>query len=336
MKIQKYKFPVFLFLLTFLISAAYITKSNPDKRTSPNLIADSLQNIGHASMKIKTAEGKVIYIDPFQPGDYSDSADIILVTHGHGDHNQTNLVTKKSTCTTITHVQSNIGGIYQSFNIDGIKIYSVAAYNDNHNINQCVGYVIEFNGIKLYHAGDTDNIPEMTNLADSNITYALLPIDGFFNMSSEEATTAANNIQANFSIPIHTERTPDDYNEENVALFIPTNRLLLRHGETIALVSPSTDAENFSVFPSDIKLYQSYPNPFNPSTKISFSIPTSSFVTLKVFNLNGSEIATLVEEQMPAGNYTREWSAVNMPSGVYFYRLQTGTFTDTKKFVLLK
>ena len=303
-----------------------------------NAVSDSLHNIGHASMKIKTADGKIIYIDPFHgsSADYSDSADIILVTHGHPDHNQTNLVTKKSTCTTITYVESNISGVYQSFNVDGIKIYSVAAYNQNHNKNQCVGYVIEFNGIKLYHAGDTGNITEMAELADSNITYALLPVDGVFNMSPEDATEAANIIQADYSIPMHTEPSPDDYNESIVARFTPANKLLVRNGETIALVSSSTDVENKTEVPSGFKLYQSYPNPFNPSTTIKFSIPVSSFVTLKIFDMNGREITTILSEQIPAGNYSKKWNALDMPSGVYFYRLQSGSFTDTKKLMLLR
>lgn len=343
MKIKKHLGFFIFFILVLMVLTSGTVKSNPGIKTKlPNSVADSLTNIGHASMKIKTADGKVIYIDPFQPGDYSDSADIILVTHGHSDHNQTNLVTKKSTCTTITYVQSNIGGVYQGFNIDGIKIYSVPAYNANHNINQCVGYVIEFNGIKLYHAGDTGNIPEMANLADSNITYALLPVDSIYTMSPAAATNAAGVIQADYNIPIHTKPPPDNYSEDKVSRFTPANRLLVRHGETIALFNPNTDIYNFSESPSDFKLYQSYPNPFNPNTKISYSIPTSSFVTLKIFDLNGSEIATLVEEQVSAGNYTREWNARNITSGVgcasgvYFYRLQAGTFSATKKFMLVK
>jgi L-ascorbate metabolism protein UlaG (beta-lactamase superfamily) len=314
--------------------------------------ADSLHNIGHASMKIKTSDGKVIYIDPFHGTsvNYSDSADIILVTHAHGDHNQVNLVTQKTGCTIISYTQSNINGTYQSFNVDGIKIYSVAAYNANHNINQCVGYVIEFNGIKLYHAGDTGNIPEMAELADSNITYALLPVDGVFNMSPEEATTAANNIQADYSIPMHTEPPPDDYNETIVARFTPANKLLVRNGETIALVNSTTDVKEGSEIPLDFKLYQSYPNPFNPSTSIQYAVSTPAngtgkqHVIIKVYDVEGKEVATLVNEEKEAGIHTVTFSSekINgmnsrpLSSGIYFYKMQAGSFTDTKKLLLLK
>ncbi|OGU31330.1 MAG: hypothetical protein A2057_04920 [Ignavibacteria bacterium GWA2_35_9] len=163
MNITKQFMGTFLFIL-FVLPGLYVGSSNSQTGNKViNGVSDSLHFIGHASFEIKTSDGKIIYIDPFQgtSADYTDSADIILVTHGHGDHNKENLVTKKSTCTVITHVQSNINGVYQSFDIGNIKIYSVAAYNQNHIKNQCVGYIIEFNGIKLYHTGDTGVIPEI-------------------------------------------------------------------------------------------------------------------------------------------------------------------------------
>jgi photosystem II stability/assembly factor-like uncharacterized protein len=88
--------------------------------------------------------------------------------------------------------------------------------------------------------------------------------------------------------------------------------------------------------PKTYYLNQNYPNPFNPSTSISFSLSSKSFVSLKVFDIIGREVATLVNGELSAGNHTRQWNAVNMSSGVYFYRLQTGTFTDVKKLVLLR
>jgi hypothetical protein len=88
--------------------------------------------------------------------------------------------------------------------------------------------------------------------------------------------------------------------------------------------------------PKEYLLNQNFPNPFNPSTSISFSIPTRSFVSLKVFDLIGREVTTVVSEEMSAGSYIKQWNAQNLPSGVYFYRLQTGAFTQTKKLLLLK
>lgn len=83
-------------------------------------------------------------------------------------------------------------------------------------------------------------------------------------------------------------------------------------------------------------LSQNYPNPFNPSTKIKFELPKSSFTILKIFDVLGREISTLVKEQLKAGKYEAEWNASRYPSGVYFYQLKTEEFTDTKKMILLK
>jgi hypothetical protein len=86
----------------------------------------------------------------------------------------------------------------------------------------------------------------------------------------------------------------------------------------------------------NFKVSQNYPNPFNPTTKISYAIPQNSFVELKVFNLLGQEIATLVNQEKPAGNYEVNFNASNLPSGVYIYRMKAGEYVETRKMVLLK
>jgi hypothetical protein len=88
--------------------------------------------------------------------------------------------------------------------------------------------------------------------------------------------------------------------------------------------------------PSEYQLYQNYPNPFNPSTLISYQIPVSGNVTLKIYDALGKEISTLVDENKPAGNYVFDFDASILPSGIYFYRIQAGSFDDTKKMILLK
>lgn len=86
----------------------------------------------------------------------------------------------------------------------------------------------------------------------------------------------------------------------------------------------------------DYTLSQNYPNPFNPTTTISFSLPSRSFVSLKVFDGLGREVAMLLSEELAAGNYTQQWNASGFSNGVYYYRLQAGTYFQTKKLVLLK
>jgi hypothetical protein len=94
--------------------------------------------------------------------------------------------------------------------------------------------------------------------------------------------------------------------------------------------------ENLIDLPSEFRLSQNYPNPFNPITTFSFGIPSKTHVTLKIYDLLGREVVTLVSEELAAGNYARQWNAEKLSSGIYFYRLQAGTFTETKKLVLLK
>ncbi len=83
-------------------------------------------------------------------------------------------------------------------------------------------------------------------------------------------------------------------------------------------------------------LAQNYPNPFNPNTTISFSIPKNEFVTLKIYDILGKEVTTLVNEEMNAGSHTKIWNASNLSSGIYFYKLQAGQFTQTRKMNFLK
>jgi len=94
--------------------------------------------------------------------------------------------------------------------------------------------------------------------------------------------------------------------------------------------------ENEIKLPISFNLEQNYPNPFNPSTTINYSIAKMSKVTLTLYNLLGEEVKTLINEEKPTGNYSVEFNAVNLPSGVYFYRLIAGDFTSTKKMLILK
>jgi len=98
----------------------------------------------------------------------------------------------------------------------------------------------------------------------------------------------------------------------------------------------STEVSESGDIPTTYSLDQNYPNPFNPSTKFTFGLPGNSFVSLKVFDVLGKEVTTIVSGNLPAGIYTREWNAGELPSGVYFYQLQAGKFLQTRKLLLLK
>lgn len=88
--------------------------------------------------------------------------------------------------------------------------------------------------------------------------------------------------------------------------------------------------------PKVFRLYNSYPNPFNPLTKIKFVIPKSSYVKLIIYDVLGREIKTLVNEKLNAGRYEINWDGSGYPSGVYIYELHTSDFVDVKKMMLIK
>jgi photosystem II stability/assembly factor-like uncharacterized protein len=106
-------------------------------------------------------------------------------------------------------------------------------------------------------------------------------------------------------------------------------------------VNPTTDVEDVKLEPTTFYLEQNYPNPFNPSTKISWQSPVGSWQTIKVYDVLGNEIATLVDEFKPAGRYEVEFNSHsgnvrNLPSGVYFYQLKVGNYMEIRKMLLLK
>ena len=97
-----------------------------------------------------------------------------------------------------------------------------------------------------------------------------------------------------------------------------------------------TDVEDEETIPTVFKLEQNYPNPFNPTTIIKFAVPEKSNVLIKVYDILGSEVATLVNEEMGAGWYRKTFDANNYSSGVYLFRMEAGKFISTKKMILLR
>jgi L-ascorbate metabolism protein UlaG (beta-lactamase superfamily) len=201
----------------------------------------TLKWLGHASVKIKTNTGIVIYIDPFAGTDYSEPADLILVSHGHSDHNQVNKITKKVGCQIFSGMGANVGGTKMVAGdltvAKGIKIKAVEAYNSNHTKGTGVGFVLEIDSVKIYHCGDTSKIPEMAQLEPLQLNFALLCIDGVYNMGPVEAMEAAEIIKPKKVIPIHVapSNATEQQKQQNIDRFIPPNKLIMKEGDTIYL-----------------------------------------------------------------------------------------------------
>jgi L-ascorbate metabolism protein UlaG (beta-lactamase superfamily) len=318
-----------LLLIPVLVFSAAVFADGP---------ADSLTFIGHSSVKIATAGGKTIYIDPFAgtSADYADSADILLVTHLHGDHNAVNLVKKRAGCLTVSSVQAIQAGAYQSFTAGDIRVDAVPAYNANHSKNACVGYVVEFNGIRIYHAGDTGKITEMADLAARDITYAMLPIDGIYNMTPEAAVEAVDLIRPRVAIPIHSMPPPDTGNAAAIARFTAPNRIVLRNGETIGLEAGSSGVGGAPSRPVRYSLLRNYPNPFNPGTTVVFAVTQSGHAFVDVVDLAGRRVAVLVDADLPGGEYRVPFNGERMAGGIYLARLRQGAVQSAVRMMLVK
>jgi L-ascorbate metabolism protein UlaG (beta-lactamase superfamily) len=297
---------------------------------------DSLTYYGHSFVKIKTIQGMVIYIDPYNVNAFADSADVVLISHEHSDHNEINRVKQKTSCQVIRAANAISGSSYNTFTIGSVTITGFPAYNSYHTKSSSVGFIVSFNGIKLYHAGDTGNITEIADLTSQHITYALIPMDGTYTVTPEAATTMAATIQAAHDIPIHTMPPPDSYSDAIVARFTSPNKLIVHPGSTIELSAATSDVNETQSTPIRFRLDQNYPNPFNPATNIKFEIKNAGLVTLKIYDILGREAASIVSEELFPGIYTKQWNASNMPSGVYFYRLQSGKLSETKRLILIK
>ena len=176
--------------------------------------------LGHSSFLIKT-EDKKIYIDPYNLSSDAEKADIIILTHPHYDHCSLEDIQKIVKSGTIivcpADCQSKISRIEeeidlkiidagQTMDLNGIALGSVPAYNQDNDLHpkseRWLGYLIKLGETTIYHAGDTDLIPEMEQLT-GNVKIALLPIDGNYTMNSEEAAKAALTIKPEIAIPMH-------------------------------------------------------------------------------------------------------------------------------------
>jgi len=189
---------------------------------------------GHGSFRLTANDGRIVYVDPFAGGGYDMPADIILVSHQHGDHNQIQLCTQKPDCKIITNEEALQGGKHNTFDVGGIKIQAVEAYNKNHDPTQCVGFIITIDGVKIYACGDTSKTEQMKTFADMKLDYAILCGDGVYNMGLEEAAECARLIQAQHNIIIHL-KPKELFDRELAEKWDPPNKIIIEPNEEIAL-----------------------------------------------------------------------------------------------------
>ena len=189
---------------------------------------------GHGSFRLIAADGRVVYVDPYAGEGYDLPVDLILVSHQHGDHNQIDLCTKKPNCKIISNVEALQGGKHNSFDVDGIQIQAVEAYNKNHSPTECVGFIITIDGVKIYASGDTSKTTQMETFADMGLDYAILCGDGLYNMGLEEAAECARLIGAKHNIIIHL-KPKALFDREIAEQWDAPNKLVIEPNEEITL-----------------------------------------------------------------------------------------------------
>lgn len=173
---------------------------------------------GQAAFKIKIFSGRIIYLDPYNISKGAEKADIIVTSHSHGDHFDSSSIKKLMKEDTILLGPASISDnlkkfngqpleIGDSFNYKDLSIELVPAYtirkSTHPKSNEWAGMIIESGNKSIYHAGDTERIPEMKDLAERNITVALLPCGGTYTMDFEEAIEAAIDIKPEIVVPMH-------------------------------------------------------------------------------------------------------------------------------------
>ena len=187
----------------------------------------------HGSYRLMADDGRVVYVDPYAGKGYDLPADIILVTHGHSDHNRIKKCAQKPGCRVITNEEALASGEHNSFDVGGILIQAVEAGNRNHDPAKCVGYIVTLDGVKVYASGDTSKTRQMETFAALEIDYALFPCDGLFNMGLEEAAECARLVGAKRNIIIHPK--PGESIRKKAGEWDAPGKLALEPGDEIEL-----------------------------------------------------------------------------------------------------
>lgn len=189
---------------------------------------------GHGSMRLTSDSGTVVYIDPYVGDGYDKPADLILVTHQHHDHNQIDLPVHADGCEIIQNMDALQNGEYRKFTVKDINIEATQAYNMNHRKEECVGYLVSVDGLLIYFSGDTAKTEQMETLADRQIDYAFLPIDGIFTMNAKAAVECAKLIKAKHTVPIHMKpgKLFDIHKAEK---FVTEGAMIMKPGEEAEL-----------------------------------------------------------------------------------------------------
>jgi hypothetical protein len=225
------------------------------------------------------------------------------------------------------YVSANNGGSWAQTTLNNRDVRSLVV-NGGNIFAGTVGYglYISTNNGGSWTPTSFSNTNCLSLQTIGNNIFAGSPPGAFF-VSTDNGMTWTQRIEGLGNLQVYTIRIINNY------IYAGTNgsgvwRRQLSELNGISQVSAQV--------PVHYSLQQNYPNPFNPNTKIRFALPKSAFAKLVVYDILGKEAATIVSQQLTAGTYEADWSAVSFPSGVYYYRITAGDYSETKKMVLVK
>src|SRR5260221_5810041 len=208
-----------------------------------------------------------------------------------------------------------------------IVVYGVSPAPDNTNSTATIGGDIYLNN------NISGNPPgSYPYLRDAILCVEQGSIFKRFAVSRDDQSYLTSSLEAGV-YDLYVYRTGYTYAMRNVTLGSVNLDTINFYLDTLGFIGLHNISESV---PKSFLLGQNYPNPFNPVTSIKFSMMKAGFVKLAIYNVLGQEIATLVNEDLKQGEYKYVFDAMDMPSGIYFYKLETGSFTETKKMILLK
>ncbi|NNG28081.1 MAG: T9SS type A sorting domain-containing protein [Ignavibacteriaceae bacterium] len=185
------------------------------------------------------------------------------------------------------------------------------------------------NGGEAWSIGSENVIRWETNIADS------VRLDLLYGQQIVRFIDSTYGNPSAYAWLIPTDLTVDT--SYKIIITSLADPLLVDTSDASFSITPPSGVEIVELeIPEDYHLFQNYPNPFNPKTAIEFQLPVRSAVTLKIYDALSNEIAVLVDEEMESGSYKVDFNAVNIASGIYFYRIQAGYFVQTKKMILMK
>ena len=202
--------------------------------------------------------------------------------------------------------------------------------------------------LKVYHVNTEDNCASMFDFAinQSNDTLYLTEINTAIDLAT---CSCPFNLYINivglqsghYTLCVNRIMEYYDYSSTFgcLSVDIPTGHIssdIAVSGEKGPCYQIEDVEENGSSIPLSYALFNNYPNPFNPTTTIKYDLPADTKVQIKIFDVLGIEVAELVNENKPTGRYEVEFEASSLASGIYFYRIQAGSFVDTKKMILMK